>query len=124
MITKRSDGSFVEDQQAHLHANDLASIAQRLSENAVGPGEGGQQIETGHQAPCTSIGAMSDSEYVSNLKHAYENQEQGVKRDAVLGVTDDRLHGQGAPLDPKNPQDAKDLDLWWQYSSPRIRLSL
>ena len=104
---------LVED-QGHVHANDLASIAQRLTETSVGPGESGQQIEADikrlHQ-----IGAMSDSEYVSNLKHAYENQEQGIKRDAVLGVTDDRLHGQGAPLDPKNPQDAKDLDMWWQH---------
>lgn len=101
-------------EQSHVHAADLASIAQRLSENAVGPGEGGQQIEADikhlHQ-----IGAMSDSEYVSNLKHAYENQEQGVKRDATNTITDDRLHGQGAPLDPKNPQDAKDLDAWWQH---------
>ena len=105
--------AFVKE-QSRVHVNDLANIAQRLSENAVGPGEGGLQIEQDikhlHQ-----IGAMSDSEYVSNLKHAYENQEQGIKRDAVLGVTDDRLHGQGAPLDPKNPQDAKDLDMWWQH---------
>jgi hypothetical protein len=105
--------AFVKE-QSRVHVADLASIAQRLSENAVGPGEGGLQIEQDIKA-LHRVGAMSDSEYVSNLKHAYENQEQGVKRDAVLGVTDDRLHGQGAPLDPKNAQDAKDLDMWWQH---------
>lgn len=100
--------AYVET-QTRAHVGELTAVHQQL----VG-GDYGPAIE-GHLHSLYKAGALSEEGLFGAMAQSLRNQLGAIDHDASLKLIDDVVHGERqGPLDPKNKEQAKAVDEYFQ----------
>lgn len=95
--------------QTQANVDQLGAVHQQLANGEYGP-----QVE-GRLHGLYKAGALSEEGLFSAMAESLRNQRAGIEHDANLKMIDDIVHGQQqGPLDPKNPDQAKAVDEYFQ----------
>jgi hypothetical protein len=94
--------------QSRARVDDLNNVHQ-----ALGAGSYGASVE-GQVRSLYKVGAMTEEGYFSAMSESLRNQRGALEDDASLKLVDAAVHGEGPPLDPKDPAARKAVDLYFQ----------